>query len=159
MEAARQLITRGQHRFMKESFYRPSPFKEIHSPLTTCKIKQVTFFFAWMPSCMKRTRAAVVEDIASLQAGSNYFGRCYQVILFNICLLSRSQAGLCPESNRSYIATYIWHRANITDFLMVIISWGLYWTVTWLLSAQRINTNIFLLASFPLQNKKKQNPN
>lgn len=70
---------------------------------------------------MNRIRAAAIGDTASLQAGFNYYGRCYQVMLFNICLLSHSQADLCPESTRNHIAVYIWHRANRSDFLTEII--------------------------------------
>lgn len=114
-----------------------------------------------MPSYMNRIRAAV-GDTASLQAGFNYYGRCYQVILLNICLLSHSQADLCPESTRSHIATYIWHRANRSDFLTEITSQFrvVLSIITWLLSTQRIKRkSFFLLASSPLQkctNKMKK---
>jgi len=70
-----------------------------------------------MPSYISRVRAAVVGDTASLQAGFNYYRRCYQVILFNICLLSHSQADLCPECTRRHIAAYLWHRAKRSDFV------------------------------------------
>lgn len=109
---------------------------------------------------MNRIRAAVVGDTVSLQAGFNYYGRCYQVILFNICLLSHSQADLCPESTRSVITSYIWCRANRSDFLPGVISQfrAVLFVVSLLLSTQRINRKtLFLLASFPLQKYKKPN--
>lgn len=112
-----------------------------------------------MPSSLNRIRAAAVGDPVSLQAGFNYYGRCYQVIPFNICLLSPSQAALCPEPSRSHITTYIQHRANRFEFWTEIMSQcrAILSVVIWLLSVQRLNRKSCFFACILPPPKKARN--